>query len=66
MCTYIKDTNTGLWLSYDPATDVIIWVTFENAHCFKNETDAAIVLSAFNVGGVNRYVGRPGDRQPKP
>ena len=64
-CIFILDEQTGLYLSYDAATDSPLWVVGQDtATCF---TFAAIntTLAILNTGlTVNRYVGRPGDRQP--
>lgn len=64
MNQYILDTQTDLWLGYDPATDVIIWVTSQDdAHAYHDETALNIQLATLNTESQPfRYVGRPGDR----
>ena len=64
MNQYILDTQTNLWLGYDPATDVIVWVTTQDtANKYNDETDLNIQLATLNTEiEPTRYVGRPGDR----
>ncbi len=64
MNIFIEDTQTGLYLAYDPATDVIIWVVgTATAHRYSSQEDANITLALLNTElEPNRFVGRPGDR----
>jgi len=65
-CIFIQNTETGLYLSYDPETDLPLWVdSQELATCFTAEA-AATTLAILNEGlTTNVYVGRPGDRGGK-
>ena len=61
----IQDTVTEKYLDYQEATDIKIWVTDKaSAHLFT-ESDCNLVLDTLNTPiEPNRFVGRPGDRQP--
>ena len=65
-CIFIEDTSTGLYLSYDAATDTPLWVVGTGtATCFSEDA-AAVTLAILNAGlTTNVYVGRPGDRGGK-
>ena len=61
----IEDTVTGKYLNYQTGTDVIIWIDDRSSAHLFNLTDCNSVLATLNTPiEPNRFVGRPGDRQP--
>lgn len=66
MCVFIQNQTTGLYLSYDAASDSPLWVVgTETATCFTEDA-ANATLAVLNAGlTTNVYVGRPGDRGGK-
>lgn len=61
----IQDTVTSKYLDYQEATDIKVWVDdIASAHLFTL-SDCNLVLATLNTPiEPDRFVGRPGDRQP--
>ena len=61
----IQDTVTNKYLDYQEATDIKVWVdAIASAHLFTL-SDCNLVLATLNTPiEPDRFVGRPGDRQP--